>query len=191
MGRARTTKVTGVDDSLSSHARLMETSFLNSDIPCLTRCVVRMVRTTTIKASIMGTDPIRRFNLIERTTRVLAALTVLIVGGDVVIRTTAFGATDRAIGVRSGELEASGTLLKVDFLLPCTREDLSGEHDDGGIGERRENRAINVLNGKGDIGADVGGGNRSDSPIRFLNKFGVSQKRMRTFDLLKETITRP
>ena len=95
MRRAGTTKITGINDSLSSHARLSETSFPNSDITCLTRCIVSTMRSSTIEATIVGTDPIRRFNLIERTTRVLAALTILIVGRDVVIGATAFGATDR------------------------------------------------------------------------------------------------
>ena len=46
------------------------------------------------------------------------------------IRATAFGAAYGAIGMGGSELETTGTLLKVDFLLPGTREDLSGEHDD-------------------------------------------------------------
>ena len=112
-------------------------------------------------------------------------------GGDVVIRTSAFGATDRAIGVRGSELEASGTLLKVNFLLPGAREDLGGEHDDRGIGKGREDGAVDVFDCKGDIGADVGGGDRSDSPVGFLDEFSIDQKRMRTLDLLKEALTRP
>ena len=79
------TKVTGIDDSLSGHARLSETSFLNSNITSLTRRVVSTMRTSTIETTIVGADPIRRLDLIKRTSHVLATLAILVVSGGVVI----------------------------------------------------------------------------------------------------------
>ena len=99
-------------------------------------------------------------------------------GSDIVVGTSAFGATNRTVGMRSGELEASGTLLEINFLLPGTRKDLGGEHDDRRVGKRGEDRAIDVFDSKGDVGANVRGGDRSNSPVGFLNELGVSQKRM-------------
>ena len=78
----------------------------------------------------MSTNPVIRFDLIQRTARVLATLAVLVVGGDVVIGAAAFGTVYGTVGVGGSEFEASGTLLKVNLLFPNAGIDLSGEHDD-------------------------------------------------------------
>ena len=75
------------------------------------------------------------------------------------VQAATFGAADGTVGVGSGKFEAAGALLKVNLLFPNAWVDLGGEHDDRGVGEGGEDRAVDIFDNKGNIGMDVGRGN--------------------------------